>query len=276
MIGVVYSVIDPAGKGVADYLVKELGLRELSVCAGSKMCLFGDSFILAGFSEDVIYFDFLDSKLPNNIEFYVVISRHFSEMGTKSYTVHTPGNFTDSALYGGRSRELGIAFPSVKWFLLRTLNKLALEFKKKDEYEVSYEATHHGPTNLMKPIVFIEIGSRASEWMDPINHTIVGEAVKALIRTYPFFPECTPVIGIGGGHYPRKHTELSLRESLCYGHIASKHVLEYLDIELLHAMVKRSRDSVKGIIVEKKSTKHRHRALVENFSQMTRLSLRYI
>lgn len=277
MIGLVYSVNDPAGRGVADYLVKELGLRETRACNGSTRCFAGEFVLLAGFNEDVIYLDFLDRVLPGELHFYVVLSRHSSEAGIKSYTVHTPGNFSKQTLHGGRPRELGIAFPSVKWLLLRALDKLAADFAKKGEYEVSYEATHHGPTNLSKPIVFIEIGSTINEWTDPTNHAVLGEAVGYLLQTYPRIPECTPVIGIGGGHYARKHTEISIAENVCYGHIASKHSLDHLDIELLQAMVLRTKERVKGVIVEKKSTRREHRLLIEEFLKYTTgVFLRYV
>lgn len=277
MIGLVYSVNDPAGRGIADYIVKELGLREARVCGGSTRCFIGESVLLAGFDEDVVYLDFLDEVLPSELRFYVVLSRHSSEAGVKSYTVHTPGNFSKQALHGGRPRELGIAFPSVKWFLLRALNKLATDFAKRNEYEVSYEATHHGPTSLSKPIVFIEIGSTINEWTDPANHAVLGEAVSCLLQAYPRIPECAPVIGIGGGHYARKHTEISMAEKTCYGHIASKHALDHLDIELLQAMILRTKERVKGVVIEKKSTRREHRLLVEEFLKSTTdIILRYV
>lgn len=276
MIGVVYCVNDPAGRGIAEYLVRELNLHESSICKNATSCFEGEKAVLAGFTEEVVYFDYLDERLPSTTDFYLVLSRHSSESRIKSYTVHTTGNFSDTALLGGRPRELGIAYPSVKWFLLRVLNKLAVDFKRIEEYEVSYEATHHGPTNLSKPIVFIEIGSGVDEWRDPVNHALLGEAVKMLLDVYPTPLNCKPVIGIGGGHYPRRHTELALKHDVCYGHIASKHVLGYLDAEILRKMVQRTREQVLGIVVEKKGTKSTHRTLLEGFSRVEGLTLEYI
>ena len=276
MIGLVFSTGDAAGKGVAEYLVKELGMCEVAICKGSEKCYASESALLAGFREDVIYFDFLDYRLPSEVEFYIVLSRHSSEAGVKSYTVHATGNFSNSAPYGGRPRELGIAYPSVMWFLLKALDKLSTDFSKKGEYEISYEATHHGPTSLLKPIVFVEIGGTVNEWTDPTNHAVVGEAVRSLVSIYPRIPGCTPVIGLGGGHYARKHTEISLVENACYGHIASKYALDYLDTKALQAMILRSRDPIRGIIVEKKSTRREHRVLVEGFTQNAHVSLKYI
>ena len=34
------------------------------------------------------------------------------------------------------------------------------------DYEITIEATHHGPTSLKKPLLFIEIGSTEKQWAD--------------------------------------------------------------------------------------------------------------
>lgn len=275
LIGIAYSIKDPAGSGVAEYIIKEIKPRNTQICDGAETCLRGENFVLAGFREDVIYFDFLDYRILNDIDFYVVLSRHSSEAGVKSYTIHTTGNFSHEAPFGGRPRELGIAYPSVMWFLLRALHRLAIEHSR-SEYEVSYESSHHGPTSLAKPITFVEIGSSVNEWIDKINYEILGDAILLLIKKYPSLPKCKPVIGIGGGHYPRKHTELALLEDICYGHIASKHVLSFLDEEMLRAMVSRTREYPEEIIIEKKSTRREQRELLESFSRTHNIGIRYV
>ncbi|MEM2025378.1 MAG: D-aminoacyl-tRNA deacylase [Desulfurococcaceae archaeon] len=276
MIGLVYSVIDRAGRGIAGYLVNELRPTEVGHCREAVVCLSGENFMLAGFNEDVIYFDFLDKRLPPAVELYIILSRHSSEAGIKSYTVHATGNFSDDARVGGRPRELGIAHPPASWALLKALDKISRDADRREEYEVSYEATHHGPTNLLKPTVFIEIGSSLSEWSDSINHIIVGEAIKQIIEAYPKLPPCKPVIGVGGGHYPKKHTELALSENVCFGHIASKYALSFLDLNMLNNVLTKSAVAPEGVVVERKSTTRQHRALVEEFSRGRSLQLRYI
>lgn len=275
MIGIVYSTRDPAGSGVADYIAREMKPREVSICRNAYTCLQGDNFTLTGFHEDVLDFNFLDERLPLSIEFYVILSRHSSIAGVKSYTVHTTGNFTYEYSHGANPRELGIAYPSIMWFLLRSLHRYSIELSRVD-YEVSYEASHHGPTSLSKPIVFIEIGSGIDEWRDLVNHEVIGRSIISLVEVYPGHISCIPVIGIGGGHYPQKHTELALRNDICYGHIASKHVLDYVDEEILNLMINRSYEKPIELVVEKKSTRREHRELVEQFSRVSSLKIRYI
>lgn len=275
MIGIVYSTMDPAGSGIAGYLVSSLKPTKSHICKDAEVCYQGEGYIIAGYTEDVLYFDFLDHSLPDKVSFYVVLSRHASEAQVKSYTVHATGNFTDTAIAGGKPRELGIAQPRAMWTLLRALYESRESYRRFD-YEVSYEATHHGPTSLSRPLVFIEIGSSIEEWNDTVNHSVVGSAVMKLIEIYPNLPSCIVSIGIGGGHYARKHTELSLSENVCYSHIASKYVLDSLDHWILDNMIKRSAERPVQIIVERKGTRREHRELVETYAHASRLNIRLI
>lgn len=274
MFAVVFSVEDPAGRGIAEYVVKKLSLGKMCACNNCAVCYMHDKFILAGFREDVIEFDFLDNVMPSNISFYIVASRHSSEAEIKSFTVHFTGNYGEEAKYGGKPRELGIAHPQVGWFFLNALSRMARAFKK--DFEVSYEATHHGPTSLSKPVIFVEIGSTSKEWEDPGNHAVVGSTLLEFVSAYPELPWCTPAIGIGGGHYPRKHTELALRSSICYGHILPKYALQYLTREILEMMRTRCLATISRIVVEKKGTRLEHRILVEEYAKSVNLEVEYI
>lgn len=270
--GIVFSLNDPAGSGIARKLVGLTKAVKCSKCLNTDYCYCGDEFVLAGFKEDVIYFDFLDEVL--SVEQYIVLSRHSSTAGVKSYTVHHTGNPGDQALYGGKPRRLSIASPVVSYSLLRKLYSVSEKYGRLNEYEVSYEATHHGPTELNKPLCFIEIGSSEEEWVQELNHLVIAETVKDVIESQLI--ECIPVIGIGGGHYPRKHTKIALETNYCYGHIFAKYALEYLDKEILLQAIERSSPRPKGIIVEKKGTKRKHRDLVEDIAKNQGLFIKYV
>ncbi|WP_448577963.1 D-aminoacyl-tRNA deacylase [Thermosphaera sp.] len=273
MFGIAYSTNDPAGAGIAKVLRDKLGLSESYVCENSETCFQGGNIVLAGFREDVIYFDFLGERMPSEVETYIVLSRHSSEAGVKSYTVHHTGNFGGDAQYGGSPGELGISSPRVSWLILRALYD-SWRAGNRAEYEVSYEATHHGPTSLSKPLVFVEIGSSIDEWRDPFNHHVIASSIVKLLGSKP--DDCKPVIGIGGGHYPRKHTELALKENVCYGHIIPKYALQYLSPETLDKMMSRSDVDIKGIVVEKKGTRAEHRSLIEEYANKRGLEVRYV
>ncbi len=274
LFGLVYSVDDPAGSGVARYIVEYYGLDRGSECRGSVECFIGKNFYLAGFKEDVIYFEFLDERMPSDVERYIVLSRHSSSKRVKSYTVHHTGNFGPEAPYGGRPRSLSIANPPVAHKLLLLLRKYAEEYKRFGEYEVSYEATHHGPTGVGKPLNFIEIGSSIDEWRDSVNHGVLGSAIIEFLES-PIH-ECVVVTGIGGGHYPRKHTRLAFEKNYCYGHIMAKYALPYLSKGVLDLMVKRSDPMPKKIVVERKGTRREHRSIIEEYVGEKGFILEYV
>ncbi len=264
MYGLVYSIRDPAGSGIAHYIREYYGLEKCSDRIEHAIeCWNSELFYLVGFQEDVIYFDFLDQRLPRNIVQYIVLSRHSSVQRVKSYTVHHTGNFGDEASYGGKPRSLAIANPITSQKLLLNLKKQCEEHDRCNEYEVSYEATHHGPTENSKPLSFIEIGSTIDEWRDPVNHEVLGLAIIEFLEK-PIH-DCRVVIGIGGGHYPRKHTKMALEENYCYGHIMAKYVLQYLSYETLDMMINRSDPKPRQVVVEKKGTRREHRELIERY-----------
>jgi len=261
LIGLIHSINDPAGSGIAKYIKEYYGLDKCSEDVKADVCYQDKNFILAGFREDVIYFDFLDDRLPSSIEYYIILSRHSSSERVKSYTVHHTGNFGE-ALYGGKPSRLAIANPPVSHKLLLNLREQSIEHRRDAEYEVSYEATHHGPTEVNKPLTFIEIGSSIDEWRDIVNHEVVGLAIIVFMEKPEH--ECHPVIGIGGGHYPRKHTELAFNSNYCYGHIMPKYALQYLSEKMVYEMINRSKPKPSTIIVEKKGTRVEHRTLLES------------
>lgn len=271
MIGLVYSLRDPAGSGIARFVAGALGLRR-GECDAVE-CWAGSGAILAGYEEDVIEFDSLDARLPE-ASFFVVLSRHASEAGVKSYTVHHTGNFGDSALYGGRPRELGVANPPAAFTLLAEMKKAAESAGRAGEYDVCYEATHHGPTSLAKPLTFAEIGSSEREWADPVNHAVVGSAVVRLLREGP--AECKPAIGFGGGHYPRKLAEFSLQNAVCLGHIMPKYAADSLSELTFSQMVSRSVPRPVVAVVEKKAFKSATRAEIERLARAEGLEVLYI
>lgn len=273
LYGLAYSTRDPAGSGIAKYLREYYDLERCELEVKAVECFANREFVLVGFAEDAIYFSFLDSRLPSSVEEYVVLSRHSSEQGVKSYTVHHPGNFGE-ALYGGRPGELGVANPVVTHKLLLNLRDICEERDLLGIYEVSYEATHHGPTENDKPLTFIEIGSTIDEWRDPRNHEVVGLAIVEFLESPAH--SCRPVIGIGGGHYSRKHTEAAFERNYCYGHIMAKHSLHYLSSDALTKMIERSRSRPEAIVVERKGTRAEHRELVEKYASTRGIVHEYI
>ncbi len=203
-----------------------------------------DKFDLALISESLLYADWLDLKF--NADYYICLSKHSSERNIPALTSHFTGNF-NNAEYGGKARELGYAYPSLQ---KEYMQNLYLRRDKLKRYEIVIEATHHGPTSINKPLLFVEIGSSIEEWNDINAISIVCDT---LITSLSNIKSSKAAIGIGSTHYPLKFNKILQEESYSFGHIAPKYVLSYLDHNIIEQMLNRSRDSIEAIIVEWKS-----------------------
>ncbi|MEM2890335.1 MAG: D-aminoacyl-tRNA deacylase [Candidatus Hadarchaeum sp.] len=151
------------------------------------------------------------ATLTQPAEEVIVASRHASEMGKPSLTVHVPGFI--------EKRELALAAPGTMRLALNALRTEAESLGL--QYEVSLEATHHGPTRLGVPVTFVEIGSRPEQWADKK----AGEAAAhAIMRAISSEVKCLKAVGLGGPHYAPRHTEATLNTDVGVGHILPKYV----------------------------------------------------
>jgi D-aminoacyl-tRNA deacylase len=219
----VYYPGDPAAKGAAEVLEREYGIKAIELPTDAP---FAD---LESFEADSI----------------IVLSRHSSEKKVKAFTAHHTGNFGEARL-GGEPGKLAYAHPSLSCSLIKALNEFGRE-----GYDVTYEATHHGPTPD-KPLVFVEIGSSEEEWKDPKNHEVLAKAVASW---EDFACSGEPAIWIGGPHYAKRATKRCLEDEARFGHIAAKYAVDSLNEELLRQMVERSVERPEVAYVEKKSAK---------------------
>lgn len=173
--------------------------------------------ILAFIEKDSVYAEFPETEF-SDVDFIIFASRHSSEAGVPSLTAHTPGNF-GSADYGGTPGEICYSNPIAQKLALKELQTQKEELSL--DFEVSMEATHHGPLTG-KPTMFIEIGSSKKQWVIPK----AGEAVAvALMKAIKYKgDDMKKAVGIGGGHYCQKHTRVMLYRDYAIGHVLAKYV----------------------------------------------------
>lgn len=221
-IAFINSRQDPAGRNIREHLHMLLEEEKIWPLAERHTLRFFEV------DERLIYQERIDAAVGADL--IVFISRHSSRHPVPALTVHVTGNF-GSADLGGEARALAPAAPDWMHALLRNLQQNA-----PDGYRVSYEVTHHGPTDLSTPSLFIEIGSTHTEWTDPA----AGEAVAAsILSAEP--GETIPLIGFGGTHYAVRQTEIALRSRAAFGHIAPSREVPLLDLEMIRAMAEQSR-----------------------------------
>ncbi len=181
----------------------------------------------------------------------VFISRHSSQSGRPTLTVHTPGNFADAEL-GGLPKTVSVS-PAVA--MRDALKALALQKEQLDlNYEVSYECTHHGPS-LNVPSMFVELGSSELQWRDALAAEAVGHAAMSAIEKFTASSVESAVLGIGGTHYNQKFTNIALEGTVVFGHMIPKYAVANVDSELVSMCVKRTLEKVSHALLDWKGIK---------------------
>lgn len=272
-IGFAYSVSDMAGSGMGDKLARILGLgcsedphgRARRICEGSAKVI--------GFADDVIYLEYLDDYFER-YDGIVVLSRHRAASGIPSLTVHYTGNPGKNALYGGRPGKLAVSFPTLGSSLLYMVG-LETGSRKLGIFSISYEATHHGPTENRCPVVFAEIGSSEREWALDEAHEVWA---KAIVRALSEGIRCSSIaIGLGGNHYPSRFTELTLAKQVCFGHMIPRYVLKDLDESAVGSLIEQaiaaSAEKVEKIYMEEKAAQAGKVRIIEDLAQRLDLDL---
>jgi D-aminoacyl-tRNA deacylase len=217
------------------------------------------------FQKDSILLATVDTELVNppdldvyfNPQAYVFLSRHRSESGVPAVTAHTTGNFSNVASLGGRPREIGRNNPDLLKNYMLALKKRAA---KLDGYRITIEATHHGPTSLQKAVLFIEIGSKETNWKDENASEIVVDALMESLMNQTSWDKVA--IGFGGTHYPEKFNKLLIESDVALASIAAKYSLENIDSENFGQMIQKSTKYPRYIAVDWKGMgKHKGKIL---------------
>jgi D-aminoacyl-tRNA deacylase len=220
-IAFLHSSLDPAGRNLARRMGELLAERDdWPLCRAASL-----SFHETG--GRLIHAEGADRGLGAGI--LVFLSRHSSTHPVPALTVHVTGNFGDP-VFGGESRTLAPAAPAMMHAVLRGLARHA-----PPGYRASYEATHHGPTALSIPSLFVEIGSTETEWNDP---AAADAAARAVLEAAPGV--VIPLIGFGGTHYAVRQTEIALSSKGAFGHIAPSREVPGLDGVLVAAMARQT------------------------------------
>ena len=204
---------DPAGHNMAKYLSQKM--EKNGDVYHSK------NFDLIEIDSPAISADWLDEKY--DYDGFVFLSKHAAESGTLALTCHSTGNF-NKAKFGGNQKELAIPYPNLQKKYLQTLWDNHEFFS---DFEITIEATHHGPTHLKKPSIFVEVGTTEQQWNDESLCSsvaqLVFETLEKPIGSYPF------AICFGGTHYSEKFTKELLFGKYALGTVMPKHALEFLN-----------------------------------------------
>ncbi len=212
VIGIVASRADPASVTIAEQLRQ---VADFSRASGAERWR---EFELRMFEERHLDLEDVASHFEDP-ELVVFVSRHAGDTGPL-LTAHVPGN-VGTADYGGQPRTVPRAAPAA----LRTVYH-ALRGYAPSGYDVGLECTHHGPSRVGAPCLFVEVGSDESAWRDPVPARSVARAVLE-IDPDPV-PSDRVIVGFGGEHYVPRYERIVRDTDWAVGHIAADWALTEL------------------------------------------------
>ena len=211
-----------------------LDLRQWEKCGsfeGHEVYENGD-FLIVTIDEEHLFFDNIDvkvkEKIHKEVDAVIYASRHKSAANLRTLSVHPIGNYSQ-AEYGGLSYELIPTAPHLMTQALRILK----ENSKNLEYNICFEATHHGPF-LKTPTFFIEIGSDESAWNDQKAADVIARTILSLSIEKANYPVA---VGVGGGHYAPRMTDVALRNKISFGHIIPTYALDNIDEKMIQKAI---------------------------------------
>lgn len=260
---IVISHEDVASVNIRDRLLELSGWEELKDLKfeGNKVNKFQDSAIMVNINQYHLYYDNIDQRVTDELTKHgldfkpaavIFPSKHRSESGMKTLTVHPIGNY-NKAEYGGKPGELVPAAPYLMSMAYRKLYDNALELNL--EHAVTFEVTHHGPY-LETPSFFIEIGSDETAWVSEVSASAIAKTLVSILELN-LKDRCKdfPVaLGVGGGHYAPRHSDVARKKCVSIGHMIPNYALEGISNKMLSRALERTPDA-KLIYFHKKALK---------------------
>ena len=218
---------DPAGNNMATYLSQNMK-KDGDIFRG-------EHYDLLIIPTPAIKADWLEEKY--DYDGYIFLSKHAAESGVLALTCHSTGNFSE-AKFGGNYQQMAVPHPDIQKKYLQKLWENRSQFS---EFQITIVATHHGPTALSKPTIFIEIGTTEKQWTDvPLCNSIAKIVDQVLSETIPSNPVA---ICFGGTHYPEKFTKELLEGNHALGTVMPKHALDNLDENLFSHILERNKNA---------------------------------
>ena len=205
------------------------GLRMARRASQSPECgrLFGVRLI----ETPAVSADWLDEPFSS----YVFLSRHAAESGRLALTCHSTGNFGE-ARAGGRDREVALPYPAFQRQYMRNLHARSGDFPG---FDITIEATHHGPTALSRPSVFVEVGTGPEQWNDDRLCSAVADVVVQTVKDRA--PDTEYGICFGGTHYPASFTRELISGGRALGTVVPRRALPLVDGPMMDHIVHKNR-----------------------------------
>lgn len=164
----------------------------------------------------------------------IFLSKHTAVSNRPALTVHPIGvpHLREDEIppQGGLPGWAAMPNPRIgPW--LRLMQKIAAEQGLVPEFEITLEATHHGPVTST-PTMFLEIGSTEEYW----GRQDAAQAIALVLWKGLGLEDGNAVgnwqrnsekvlLGIGGGHYAPRHMDIVVKDGVWVGHLLSGYSL---------------------------------------------------
>ncbi|MHA1507043.1 MAG: D-aminoacyl-tRNA deacylase, partial [Candidatus Asgardarchaeia archaeon] len=122
-------------------------------------------------------------------------------------------------------------------------------------------ATHHGPTSLEKPLVFVELGSNEENWKDPDAAEILARAILGVVEDFiqGKVKVSEVAVGFGGPHYCPTFDRILISTNIALGHIIPKYAMGCIDEGMVKKAFERTYPPPKIALLDWKGLKKENR-----------------
>lgn len=259
---IISSTEDPASTNIKKSLLEQTKWDEINIFYNNPVYRHSQmkNLIIITINDRLVKHENIDKEVEKKLNIKpkqaIYISRHTSKTKRPTLTTHPVGNYGNAEL-GGKSKTLTLCSPKLMTHLLRVIKKNA---KQENLYhKICLEVTHHGPY-LEIPVLFAEVGSDETEWKKQKPAEIIAKSLIEVFESYHYeedFPDNIPVlIGIGGGHYAPRFTDIIFEKKVAFGHMIPAYQIEAGNInnEILEKTIQ-STPNLYGAYIHRKSLK---------------------
>ncbi|MHA2288822.1 MAG: D-aminoacyl-tRNA deacylase, partial [Promethearchaeota archaeon] len=220
--------------------------------------LFNEIKIFLGLtSEPLIHLEKLQLSETNLTPHLIIFaSRHRSKTARPAFLVHTTGNWSINADFGGKGKDLSKTSALLHKAGITSL-KEQVEIYNIPNFSLDTEVTHHGPTTLDVPLIFMELGSSELEWkIKKAGELVANGIINTMFKYMEFKKEENQLIGLGfgGTHYAPNFSRLISNSDISLSFICPKYFIQELNEKLIKMMINNTLEKVDYFIIDWKGT----------------------
>ena len=186
----------------------------------------------------------------------IFASRHTSKTARPAFLAHTTGNWGNNADFGGKPQDISKTSALLHKAGIESLREQIEKFNV-PEFSLDMEVTHHGPTTLDIPLIFMELGSSKEEWLIKEAGELVANAIVNTVFKYLDFKERNIQqigLGFGGTHYAPNFNRLITNNNIALSFICPKYYIQDLNENMIKMMINNTIEKIDYFIVDWKGT----------------------